>query len=544
MKINTPKFNQPKSLKALEGCILDLLEEIDTPRSLALAISYRYSNYRVVDHDLLTCEPLDYICPIDYKMDSQAVAFFKKSTYLESLNNLDKEAITNFLRLEEELLQFNLCKKTSFYKATVYTAARIMRSLLGPVPELHDLKVSYTSGATFSLRASDATIAVKLSNRLDVTPLAKPYLLKWLGSEPLLFRAYQDLGITEVPGNKFSTVPKDFRKVRTICKEPLGNMLLQRGFGLHIKDRLKRIGIYIETGQSDHIAILRYFSDCFSTIDQSDASDRISRTLVKDLLPLEWFHILDRIRSRKTTMPDGSVIELEKFMTQGNGFTFELETAIFYCLVQAMIINYYGKKGIVSVYGDDTIVSVHHGKFIVEHLDEFGLKVNTEKSYVDGPFKESCGFDIFGKQVVRPIYLKEFEPNETLFYVQFCNYIKRVLDHLNSDGWYNIWYSRPWRRCLGFIHPDNRLFGPPSLGDNVIIVPEKPVGYKHAYWKHGILYVTAYKRRYAPRSFTTPRAVGASELAYALLGGSSSGTLKRGAGYRLESARACPVNWT
>lgn len=544
MKIKTSKFNQLKSLKALEGCILDLLEEINTPRSLALALSYRYNNFKTVDVELLSCEPLDYICPIDYKKDSQAVAFFKKSLYLENSSDLNNEAVTNFLRIEKELLDFNLCKKTSFYKATVYTAARLMRNLLGRVPEVEDLKVSYTSGATFSLRASDATIAAKLSNRLDVTPLAKPYLLKWLGSESLLFRAYQDLGITEVSGNKFSTVPKDFRKNRTICKEPLGNMLLQRGFGLHIKDRLKRIGIYIETGQSDHISMLKYFSEAFSTIDQSDASDRISSSLVKDLLPLEWFHTLDRIRSRKTTMPDGSIIELEKFMTQGNGFTFELETAIFYCLTQAMILNNYGKKGIVSVYGDDTIVSVHHGKFIVEHLDVFGLKVNTEKSYVEGPFKESCGFDIFSGKVVRPIYLKEFESNETLFYVQFCNYIKRVLDHLNSDGWYDLWGSRPWRRCLGFILPDNRFYGPPSLGDNVIITHRKPECYKHAYWKSGVLYVTAYKRNYGKRCLATPRPHGASELAYALLGGSSSGTLKRGSGYDLRSARACPVNWT
>lgn len=228
MKINTRKFNQHKSIKTLQGCILDLLEEINTPLSLALAISYRSNDFKMVDISLLSCEPLEYICPIDYKKDSQAVALFKKSSYLESDCDLDKDAVTNFLRLEKELFEFNCSKKTSFYKATVYTAARIMRSLLGPVPEVEDLKVSYTSGATFSLRASDATIAVKLSNRLDVTPLAKPYLLKWLGSEPLLFNSYRDLGVTEVIGNKFSTVPKDFRKVRTICKEPLGNAFTKR----------------------------------------------------------------------------------------------------------------------------------------------------------------------------------------------------------------------------------------------------------------------------------------------------------------------------
>jgi hypothetical protein len=259
----------------LSRVIMDLLEDINTPRSLALAISYRHSYFKSVDV-LLLRDP-DLFDTTRYRLDSQAVAFFKKSTYLETGTDLEREAVTNFKKIEVELRAYNDCRKESFLAAgTIYTASRIIRSLLGPLPEYEDLKVSFTKGATFSLIADNATIAAKLSGRLDVTPLAKPHLLKWLGQNETLFRAYQDKEIIEVRGSKFSTVPKDFRKSRTICKEPLGNMLLQRGFGLYIKDKLKRAHIYIETGQSDHQSLLEFDPDCWATIDQSDASDRIS----------------------------------------------------------------------------------------------------------------------------------------------------------------------------------------------------------------------------------------------------------------------------
>lgn len=536
------KFNQARAHSAHAGIIMDLLEELNTPRSIALAISFRHSGFKTVASELLELDPLSN-STLDYKSSAQAVAFFKKSTYLESDNDLlVSNSIASFLRLEEELKTYNLNRvKNSFYNSTIFTASRIMRRLLGPLPDVSDLKVSFTKGATYSLAAADATVAAKLSNRLDVTPLAKPYLLKWLGADRVFFDAYSDKKLITADGNKLSTVPKDFRKVRVICKEPLGNMILQRGFGLHMKNRLKTVGIFIETGQSDHKSLLKYDSDCWSTIDQSDASDRISRSLVKDLLPIEWYHVLDRIRSRKTLI-NGEWHELEKFMTQGNGFTFELETMIFYCLIQAMHINIHGYKTVVSVYGDDVIVPVHHGKTVVENLSNFGLTVNTEKSFVDGPFKESCGFDILEGKEVRPFYLKEFEPHDTIYYVQFCNFIKRVLDHHNSCGVYDLDDSRPWKRCLSYINESDRFFGPSSLGDNVIITSAKPIGYKHTYYKNGILHVRTYSRKYGKRSFIKPRGTG-SEIAYALLHNSSAGNLKRGAGWKLGSAWAFPVNW-
>lgn len=524
-------------VKLLSETTMDLLELIGTPRSLALAISYRTSSYRSVDPILLG-DPSTY--SVDrYRRDSQAVALFKKSTYLDESDDLDANAVKGFLSIEAELKIYNQTKNSFDANGIFYTASRIIRKILGKVPEYEDLKVSFTSGATFSRTVDNATIADKISGQLDVTTHALPHLLKWLGAHPTLFYAYSDKKIITVPGNKFSTVPKDFRKKRTICKEPLGNMLLQRSFGLYIRDRLKRENIYIETGQSDHTAVLLHDADAWATIDQSDASDRISWKLVKELLPTEWFSIFDQIRSKRTLV-NGQWHELEKFMTQGNGFTFELETLVFYAIAQAIAINKDGKRQPIFVYGDDMIVPVRLACEVVESFKHFGLKVNREKSFLSGPFKESCGFDILCGSAVRPYYLKELETNDLLFKVQLCNYVKRVLNHVFYD-YYDVFRSRPWLRAYNSIPTVERYHGPSSFGDSVIITDYRVPG-KDTYWKSGVLYITTYNRKYYRRDYHQP--IGwQSELAYALLGFRSSGTLVRSAKYKVKPARACPVYW-
>lgn len=541
MKIKTLRFNRDKAHSALSKCILDLLEEIDTPRALALAISYRTSP--CVDLELLK-DPLPHANNAhNLRLDLQAIALFKKSTYLDTGKDLEKEAIERFFNIEEELQVFNGKRRYNFIgTGIIYTASRILRNLLGPVPNVEDLNVSFTSGATFSKTVSESTLADKLSSVLDVTPNCYSILHDFLccESHARLLNAYNLNDIKVVRGSKFSTVNNDFRKSRTICKEPLGNMLLQRAIGLHLKDRLKRVKIYISTGKETHTSLLEADPTLWATIDQSDASDRISDRLVKDLLTPEWYDLLNSIRSQETLVGD-SWHRLNKFMTQGNGFTFELETCIFYALAQSICINLHGKRAPLSVHGDDILVAQQFGREIINHLPEFGLAINFDKSYADGEFKESCGFDSYKGQAVRPYFLKEFEEHEVLFYVQLCNYIRRVSKNI-SGGTANMYYSRAWKRSLSYIKTDNIFFGPESLGDSVIVTDEKPSDYKRAFYANNRLTVTAYRKRYRESSYRKPVGTGA-ETAYALLGGSSSGSLIRNSDYSLESARAFPVNW-
>jgi hypothetical protein len=51
--------------------------------------------------------------------------------------------------------------------------------------------------------------------------------------------------------------------------------------------------------------------------------------------------------------------------------------------------------GKVRVYGDDIIVPVEYVQCVINGLEAFGLKVNVDKSFWNGKFRESCGKEYY-----------------------------------------------------------------------------------------------------------------------------------------------------
>jgi hypothetical protein len=103
----------------------------------------------------------------------------------------------------------------------------------------------------------------------------------------------------------------------------------------------------------------------------------------------------------------------------GNGFCFPLETLIFASLCETA----YQESSLpsdYSVYGDDIIVRKSVANRVVELLKLCGFTVNRDKTFLSGPFRESCGADWFKGEDVRPINLDyAFDSVENIF--KFCN---------------------------------------------------------------------------------------------------------------------------
>jgi hypothetical protein len=178
------------------------------------------------------------------------------------------------------------------------------------------------------------------------------------------------------------------------------NIGLQLSVGSHIRKRLKQAGVDLDRQDiNQRRALLGSKTGHLSTIDLKSASDTVAKELVWELLPVDWVLLLDSIRSRKTLWPDGSWRTNQKFSSMGNGFTFELESLLFYALASATAPN-------VSVYGDDIVVPTTHFHEVCESLESSGFKVNWNKSFYDGPFRESCGTDGFAGTLVTPFYLR------------------------------------------------------------------------------------------------------------------------------------------
>lgn len=89
----------------------------------------------------------------------------------------------------------------------------------------------------------------------------------------------------------------------------------------------------------------------------------------------------------------------------GNGYTFTLETAIF-----AAVARLYSTTS--SVYGDDIIVESPAASDVIATLRHLGFYTNPEKTFVDGPFRESCGCDYWNGISVRPFYIRSTDSDD------------------------------------------------------------------------------------------------------------------------------------
>lgn len=233
-------------------------------------------------------------------------------------------------------------------------------------------------------------------------------------------------GTQIVAGNRLSFVPKSFNISRTICTEPLLNMLFQKGIGLRLESELHRqIGINLATQPDKNRKLARLGSEDgrFGTIDLSSASDTIAICLVNDLFPVSFSRWLMETRSPCVTLPDGSVRQLHMVSSMGNAFTFPLQTIIFSSIVlgvySALDIKPVYPKGETlgnfGVFGDDIIVRREAYDLTVSLLRRYGFVVNRDKSFNEGAFRESCGSDFWNGYMVRGVYLQSLETQQDVY---------------------------------------------------------------------------------------------------------------------------------
>ena len=483
----------PKSLPSdLERLYVKFLDALASP--VAMICKDHVKNNRWDDLVSIRVDPLAYDDSESYFRDVAAVSFLRKCKDLDTTFDRSAVARDNFLLAER------LCKKANdrldihFWEShldregdqaetpsgacarLIAEARKEMANLLGPVPK--DLKGMFGPGATFGDRGLYTTVPDKMTSRPTLTSSAMWWLFPW--SSTLWAHACSADGRKPevVRGNRFTTVPKDCTKDRGIAVEPSLNLFYQLSLGKAIRSSLRRKGIDLTDGQSIHrrVACEASTHGCYATLDLSNASDTVCYNLVKLLLPQKWFDLVDSLRS-PCTLFEGKWVRLEKFSSMGNGFTFELETAIFLSLILA-VRNLRASRdpleGLVKpgediwVYGDDIIIPSDWATDVVSALRYCGFETNDQKSFVSGSFRESCGGDYFRGVDVRPFFLKEF-PYEPQHWITVANGIRRMA--FGNDSYHSGRSSllRPWFVALDSLPTSiRRIRGPEELGDLVI----------------------------------------------------------------------------
>lgn len=223
-----------------------------------------------------------------------------------------------------------------------------------------------------------------------------------------------------VQGSRLSFVPKTSEISRTICTEPVLNMLFQKGIGSVLEELLRRscrIDLSKQPDKNRLLALLGSRKGKFGTIDLSSASDSMSTSLVREFFPKHVFDLLWLTRSPLTTLPGGASVELHMISSMGNGFTFPLQTIFF----TAIVYGAYRARGLFlrrpsklfpgnfAVFGDDIIVDRRSYDLVSRMLSICGFGVNVDKSFNTGLFRESCGHDYLSGHNVRGVYIKRLK---------------------------------------------------------------------------------------------------------------------------------------
>lgn len=409
----------------------------------------------------------------DITLARQVHALLSKQEWMDLGIDTRSVAEKKFWQAEERCKETNAtidaCRLDADAVLVIERARRIIKRLLGNVPPLSELKFRFGPGATTSVNGRVASPRAKLFASLSCSREFLPFVGGFLAEVPLWvcsqvgfkdlsqlsaeeIRLYPEI---EIHAGKLSFVPKDARSMRPIVVEPTLNGFFQLGVGQHLKDLMLRRANLDLTDQkrNQSLACEGSIHGGYATVDLSSASDTVSISIVRLLLPDEWFEFLMNLTTGELNTPNG-VRSLEKFSSMGNGFTFELESLIFYALSLA-VSQKLDLPGDVSAYGDDIIINSRGYPLLASVLSQCGFVVNDEKSYWSGPFRESCGADWFEGNSIRPYYAKKAWSERTLY--TFHNWAIR-----NSEpDLASLLYS--------FTEPSLRLFGPDGYGDGHLI---------------------------------------------------------------------------
>lgn len=422
---------------------------------------------------------------LDYGIDwdiSQLIACRQALAYFTKLEDLDigvdktQVAFDKFLRAESECYSSNLAFRSiregsSFMSQRdskiLYRARDFIRRVLGRAPRIGDLGLRFGPGATTSIKRNRSCPTFKMAE----TPVCSPELLSynilselsdacphWFSQHEANYRIDDEGYLVTSLNVILSTgslqfVPKSAKTFRCIDIQPTLNSLVQAGIGDFMFRKLSRSGLDLRDATLNRrCAAEGSITGRLATIDLSDASDTISHQLVQFLLPDDWFRLLSACRCGTTSFK-GKEYVLNKFSSMGNGFTFPLESLIFWALTKStQDICHSGKPSPeCTVYGDDIICLSDLYAEVVRTLRFCGFTVNSSKSYSDGPFRESCGGDYYKGINIRPFYQKHLVSGRTLFSLH--NFL-----YTNHD-------EEECAFVRSLIPTALRLYGPPGYGD-------------------------------------------------------------------------------
>jgi len=246
-------------------------------------------------------------------------------------------------------------------------------------------------------------------------------------------------------------VPKTQKGPRIICKEPIAHQWIQGAVERFLVDRVNHtvlsLSISFRDQSASQIMALEASSNGeLATVDLSAASDRISTRLVEYLFSKDYeTSLLDALHaSRSRWFSLGKEHHrFRKFAPMGSACTFPIQTILFLSFAISAVLqsrNWTIERWMdvlpsVRVFGDDIILPTDSIPVLYAALSSAGLKVNQDKSYSTGLFRESCGMDAYAGWDISPAYVKQ------LYSSSNPSSLQAVVDTANNFFLKGYWHT-------------------------------------------------------------------------------------------------------
>lgn len=275
---------------------------------------------------------------------------------------------------------------------------------------------------------------------------------------------------------KVTPVPKTLKSPRIIAIEPCCMQYAQQGIRDWLYNQIESHWLtrghvnFRDQSINQELALISSSTGQFATIDLSDASDRVPRELALEMFSVhpDLQAAIEACRSNSAVLPDGRIVSpLRKFASMGSALCFPVEAMYFYtiCVVAllkdqnlpATLRNIFDVSRGVYVYGDDIVVPTTNAAAVLDYLQKYNCKVNSNKTFTSGSFRESCGIDAFEGESVTPTYIRQMRPENRHKAAEIVSWVATSNLFYKKGYWATAEYMR---KCI------DSLIGPlPYVSD-------------------------------------------------------------------------------
>lgn len=430
---------------------------------------------------------LPYGHPMHYMLDSSSIsdwqimmfASYTKRTPLQGLNSTGLMC-DKFLKNQDRLSILD------WTRPTITLICSQMRHVIDCI--FYGVKVDDTN---FILPPGQ--FLENLDYHFDNTPELKfEFLSKYASDLPVFLRRFfPSTGNWSIPDyNALQVVPKNYKSGRTIAIESVAKTyagyLLSEELTKRLTRRDKPVPFYVSMWDGQHKlcnptfgcyynyqksnqnwALLGSMLDNVATIDSSMASDSISLELLRLILPERIFEYCVKWRSARTILPTrkGTSKDLVTAFTMGHPLTYPIESVVFYAAAVVGTCWYLGidvfsfqpKNRLldlpvnefflcINAIGDDLTCHSMCAQTVIEILEAIGFIVNTEKTFIKGAYRESCGKEYWLGNDVTSLYFPRGTSKDRL--TELIELQHKLVHYPTSDSFLKSFIRKYYRSTV------------------------------------------------------------------------------------------------